>query len=53
MARHVVRHDVDIMLRGDTGLNRVEQGAEFARPVAGETAADDLAYRRFQDREQP
>jgi len=43
---------MDTMVGGDTGLDRVEEDAEFAYPMTREAAADDVPHRRFQGCEQ-
>ena len=52
MAGHIVDDDVDIEIVRHTGLDRVEEGAELARPMSRKTAADDFAGRRIESGEQ-
>lgn len=49
---YVVHDDADVEIAGNVGLDDVQEGAELARPMAGEAFADDPAGGGVERREQ-
>jgi hypothetical protein len=49
---YVVHDDVDVKIAGNVGFDDVQEGAELARPMAGEAFADHPAGGDVERREQ-
>src|ERR1700722_3243756 len=52
MAGHVIDDNMNVEIRRDVGLDRVQESAELARPMSGEAPPDDFSRRRIEGGEQ-